>query len=118
MRGFSPSSISAIFGIVLAQSASAADLPAKPAPAPVPAAPIYSWTGLYVGLHAGWGWSDSKASVSDTLLLFDPVSLDQNGNGVVGGLQLGYNWQVAPNWLIGVEGDISGAGIRKATTGL
>jgi outer membrane immunogenic protein len=33
---------------------------------------------------------------------------------VFGG-HLGYNWQVGPNWLIGVEGDFDGANINKST---
>jgi outer membrane immunogenic protein len=33
---------------------------------------------------------------------------------VFGG-HLGYNWQVGPNWLIGVEGDFDGANITKST---
>src|SRR5689334_20025669 len=92
----------ALLMIAIARPVWAADLPVKSAPAPMPAAPVFSWSGLYVGLHAGWGWSSSKANVSDNLLDFDPVSLDQNGNGVVGGLQVGYNWQAAPNWFIGI----------------
>ena len=42
---------------MLVQAASAADMPAK-APvykAPI-AAPVYNWTGLYVGGVAGYGW--------------------------------------------------------------
>src|SRR5260370_24487840 len=35
-------------------------------------------------------------------------SLTQSGNlGAAGGLQGGYNWQLAPSWLFGIEGDIS-----------
>ncbi|HET9718281.1 MAG TPA: outer membrane protein [Pseudolabrys sp.] len=110
--------VSALSIAAFAQSASAADLPRKaPAVAPMPMAPAFTWTGFYVGLHAGWGFtSSSDATVSDNFLLFDPVSLDQGGNGVVGGLQLGYNWQFAPNWLIGIEGDFSGTGIRETAT--
>ncbi|NGX98035.1 MAG: porin family protein, partial [Candidatus Afipia apatlaquensis] len=29
---------------------------------------------------------------------------------------IGYNWQFAPNWLLGIEGDISGTGIRNNNT--
>ena len=102
-------------GLAVVQAASAADLPRK-APAYVPPAPPpFTWTGFYGGIHAGWGWSDSNAAVVDNVVLFDPVSLGQNGNGVIGGAQIGYNWQFAPNWVIGIEGDISGTGIRNTT---
>ena len=118
MRKYSLTLIAGVaFGLAAVQAASAADLPRKaPAYAP-PAPPPFSWTGFYGGIHVGYGWSNSSATVTDGLAngLFDPVSLDQNGNGVIGGGQIGYNWQFAPNWVIGIEGDISGTGIRNTT---
>ena len=105
-----------VFGLAAIQVASAADLPRK-APAYVPPAPPpFTWTGFYGGIHAGWGWSNSNAAVVDiSPHWFRSVSLDQNGNGVIGGVQIGYNWQFAPNWVIGIEGDMSGTGIRNTT---
>src|SRR3974390_2120684 len=44
--------------IALASSAMAADLPVK-APAPLPAAPIPTWTGFYIGGHVGALWGNS-----------------------------------------------------------
>jgi outer membrane immunogenic protein len=41
-----------------------------------------------------------------------------NSSGVVGGGQLGYNWVVAPNWLLGVEADVSGADLRGTGPGI
>jgi len=35
----------------------AADMPTK-APAPI-AAPVYNWTGFYLGAHAGYRWADA-----------------------------------------------------------
>jgi opacity protein-like surface antigen len=51
-----------------ATAASAADL-APYTKAPV-AAPIYSWTGFYVGLNAGGAWNESNAT---TTTVFSPV---------------------------------------------
>src|SRR5262245_20002622 len=99
---------------LLSLPAGAADLPRK-APAYVPPAPPpFTWTGFYLGLHAGWGWGNSDVALVDGFAgaLFDPVSFGGDNNGVVGGFQIGYNWQFAPNWVIGIEGDISGTGIR------
>ncbi|EKS39564.1 hypothetical protein HMPREF9695_01525 [Afipia broomeae ATCC 49717] len=99
-------------------SASAADMaPRYKAPPPI-IAPVWSWTGFYAGLHAGGGWSDSSITQRNDLFPgFDTASFG-NGNqaGVVGGGQVGYNWQFAPNWLLGIEGDISGTGIRNNNT--
>jgi outer membrane immunogenic protein len=37
-------------------------------------------------------------------------------SGVIGGLQLGYNYQLNRNWLIGVEADFDRAGIKGSGT--
>jgi outer membrane immunogenic protein len=105
---------------LLTLPAGAADLPRK-APAYVPPAPPpFTWTGFYGGIHAGWGWSDTSADIVGNvggLTVFDPASLGLNSNGVVGGIQVGYNWQFAPNWVLGIEGDISGTGIHDTVVG-
>ena len=44
------------FGV--AAPASAADMPVKAAPPP-PVAPIYNWTGFYIGAHVGGAWTDT-----------------------------------------------------------
>jgi outer membrane immunogenic protein len=36
-----------------------------------------------------------------------PTSHNLNGNGILGGAYAGYNWQVNPHWLVGIEGDIT-----------
>jgi outer membrane immunogenic protein len=92
---------------VCIHSAVAADL--SPAPTPAPVAPvayapaaIYSWTGFYIGGHAGAGFANSSWS--------DPFTGANNtfgsGAGFLGGAQAGANYQL--NMLVlGVEGDFS-----------
>ena len=41
------------------------------------------------------------------------VGLDRNG--FIGGGQIGYNWQFAPNWLFGIEADISYTDFHEST---
>jgi len=96
-------------GVALAAlvgSASAADLPRRPAPAaaPVPyVSPVYNWTGFYVGLNGGWGWGTGSLSGP-------PRTGDIDGNGGIFGGQIGYNWQVN-QFVFGVETDIQWSGI-------
>ncbi len=88
----------ALFGF--AGAASAADLPVRSAPpAPiVAAAPIFTWTGFYVGVNAGYGWSN------DDFDAIDAADVDDDG-GFVGGAQVGYNYQIG-SFVVGLEGDI------------
>jgi|SRR5579871_534755 len=103
----------AAFASFAAASALAADLPVK-APiytkAPVYVDPPFDWTGFYVGGNLGYSWGRS----SDTSTLTDAagtvllVTSDKsNLDGIVGGGQIGYNWQVQ-NWVVGLEADIQG----------
>ena len=90
----------ALFGF--AGAASAADLPVRAAPpAPIIAAvPIFTWTGFYVGVNAGYGWN-ANDSITVGGVRFD---LDDEG-GFVGGAQAGYNYQIG-SFVVGLEGDI------------
>jgi len=96
---------------LFATGALAADLAAKPyVKAPVVADPIWSWTGFYVGANGGYSWGRSNASVLSTSPL--GVNIRQNVDGGLGGIQVGYNWQVDPKWVLGLEADIQGTGER------
>lgn len=106
--------------------ASAADIPRKaPAYSPPPP-PAYSWTGFYVGANVGGGWGNRQVDFSpiDPLAtaLFNNVSggpppTSFNTSGVLGGLQLGYNWQLNNNWLVGLETDFDWAGMKGSGSG-
>jgi outer membrane immunogenic protein len=83
--------------------AMAADLAARPytkAPAYVPA-PIYNWTGFYIGGHVGGAFNGSNG--------FGGTSDNSDGR-FLGGLQIGYDYQFAPNWVFGIEGQYSWVG--------
>ncbi|MGD9658957.1 MAG: outer membrane protein [Methylocystis sp.] len=105
-------------------SALAADLPSRKAPAPyIPPPPVFSWTGAYVGANLGGGWLDryNVQGYGTTWNGFGwwPVYV-LNGNnssgGVIGGGQIGYNYQVSPLFVVGVETDIQGTSIGGSST--
>ncbi|KRE00670.1 hypothetical protein ASE61_19565 [Bosea sp. Root670] len=89
----------------LTASAFAADLPSR-APAIV-YAPVFTWTGLYVGLNAGVGWSDSGGVIVTGPTSASSGSLGGGGGDgqFVGGGQIGYNWQSGAV-VYGIETDI------------
>jgi outer membrane immunogenic protein len=74
----------------------AADLPARTytkAP-PAYAAPIYNWTGFYIGGHLGGAFAGDN-------------SLTGNNGRFLGGVQGGADYQFAPSWVIGIEAQYS-----------
>lgn len=97
--------IAALILAATGTSAMAADLPAAVyTKAPV-MAPIYSWTGFYVGANGGYGWGNtSQYGVSG-----NGISYGTSG-GLAGG-QVGYNWQTG-SWVLGVEADGDWANIN------
>ncbi len=80
----------------------AADMAVK-APPPPPA-PVYSWSGCYLGGNVGYGWAPTKWSDPTTDLEF----ASHTAAGVVGGGQIGCDYQFNPRWVIGIRGMFDG----------
>jgi outer membrane immunogenic protein len=104
-------------------AASAADLPRASAPVytKAPAAAPYSWNGFYAGASVGGIWaSDNDAWTANPLgfglpdLVNATGSSRLSGSGAIAGGQIGYNWTLAPQWLLGLEADWSYTGVRAA----
>jgi len=115
--------ISALLIAMPLSMASAADMPLK-APPPAPA-PVYSWTGFYGGANVGYSWGRSSDSwnyfapnitTGSTICGAGAYCISGSGtdnlNGVIGGLQAGYNWQTG-NLLAGIETDFQWSGQRR-----
>jgi outer membrane immunogenic protein len=86
-----------LIALGFAVPASAADLAARPyTKAPPMVAPIYDWTGFYIGANGGWGQSRNCV---DFLNVADGCR--ERSGGLVGG-QIGYRWQ-ASQWVFGLE---------------
>ncbi len=79
-----------------AAPAMAADMAARPYMKAPPAmmAPIYNWTGFYVGGHVGGAWAGSN-------------NIGANDGRFLGGFQGGADLQFATNWVVGIEGEYS-----------
>src|ERR1700728_1363457 len=79
----------------------AADLPARSAPyyakAPAYAAPIYNWTGFYLGGHLGGAFAGNN-------------SLNGSDGRFLGGIQGGADYQFGNNWVLGIEAEYSWLG--------
>ena len=105
----------ALAGLVLTFSGSvqAADLNAAPftkAPPPVAAS---SWTGFYAGLGLGFRTTADELTTTSSLFNGSPLDLSGaavtqpfSGTGFRANPYAGYNWQVAPRWVVGIEGDV------------
>ena len=98
-----------LIALGIAVPASAADLPRKgPAVAPIAVAPIFNWTGFYIGGHLGWGSAELEHTLNDDFFLFDAGTRFGGGrqDGFLLGGQIGFNYQVG-QFVWGIEGQIS-----------
>ncbi len=78
-----------------------------------PVADDFSWTGFYVGLRLGYGWHDGSISselLPNDLFFIEPGTLENDADGITGGGQLGFNWQLG-RFVLGAEADFSGAAV-------
>src|SRR6202012_422454 len=78
----------------------AADLPARTytkAPAYTAPEAVYNWTGFYIGGHVGGAFAGNS-------------SFESSDGRFLGGVQGGFDYQFAPNWVAGVEAQYSWLG--------
>jgi outer membrane immunogenic protein len=107
------------FVVLAATSAGAADMTARPTYAAPP--PVYTWTGAYVGGNVGYGWGDAKSDQTLNNTAFGlgtggvQTSQSQKIDGVIGGVQAGYNYQFG-TWVWGWETDFQGSGQKGGST--
>lgn len=101
----------AAFAGTIISPAVAADLPGSgPIPAfPAATASPYNWTGLYAGAHIGGGWiNETQTFLGTNGFPIDPPGTGYNTNraSLLGGLGLGYNYQIG-QIVLGAVGDFS-----------
>jgi outer membrane immunogenic protein len=97
-------SIAALAAFGAAMPARAADLGARPyyGKAPAYAAPLYNWTGIYIGGHFGGAFSGGNG--------FNGLALSNYDARLLGGIEAGADYQFAPSWVAGIEGQYSWLG--------
>ena len=101
------SSVASVAFFAVCSSSFAADLPhpvykAPPPPLLTPA-PVFTWTGFYIGPHIGYGWSR-----------FEGGGDERTGKGFLGGVQGGFNYQIG-QFVLGLEGEYSWADVKYET---
>ena len=105
-------------GLYIGLGATAFAAKKHPAPPPSPPMPVFSWTGFYVGGNVGYSFGRADTTYASTGLtafgMPPSFSTRQWLDGVIGGVQFGYNWQAGPSWVYGLETDFQGSG-QKGT---
>jgi outer membrane immunogenic protein len=107
--------VSAMVGAALlsAGAAFAADVDVK---AP-PVVPAFSWTGCYIGADVGGASARQHMSATPAGVNQHAVSGDVSGDATTGGAHAGCNYQFAPGWILGIEGDTDWAKLGGTATG-
>jgi outer membrane immunogenic protein len=88
-------------------------VPARSYYPPLPPA-VYDWTGIYLGGHIGGGLLTDSVSenIATAPTLLSSGSL--RPAGVIGGAQVGANYEFAP-WVVGIEGSWTDSAINGNT---
>jgi outer membrane immunogenic protein len=102
-------------GMVVAAALSGSVLAADLGARSYDKAPPTNWSGLYIGGNVGYGWGNNSTDFEffPTPVEFgvNNTTLDNKSNGLLGGAQIGYNWQMGAI-VTGLEADIQGSGIK------
>jgi outer membrane immunogenic protein len=96
-----------LLALAAAIPAQAADLPrGMPYKAPAAYAPMYNWTGFYLGIQGGGAWGDSD---------WNGLAVSNSPSGGMIGGTVGYNWQgIGSPWVFGLEGDVAWSGVKDS----
>jgi outer membrane immunogenic protein len=88
----------------LASSAATYAMASAPAAALARAMP-FDWSGLHAGLFSSYALGHWRGTATDYP--------HQSVNGWAGGVAIGYDYMMTPNWLIGIEGDLQAADVER-----
>ena len=113
------------FALIAAAPALAADLPPQ-MPLKATFQQRFTWTGCYMGAHAGGAWAQTNATDPVLLVQDNPVfgipgstvgttTANVHQSGAVIGGQIGCDYQFSPNFVVGIEGGASGSTLKGST---
>jgi len=97
----------ALSALAAACPALAADLAVKAPPVMPVVAPVYNWTGFYIGGNVGGAWVGNN-NVTDSIFGVNFNNNGSNNGRFIGGGEVGFNYQYN-NFVFGVEGDFDWA---------
>ncbi len=109
---------------VLRQRVRRLELAKRPTADVATAPPVYNWTGFYIGGDLGGAWiSNTGTGIPPTFgftpIAINPITAEASGNGsLVGGFHAGFDYQFAPAWVTGIEGDWSWGRTKASLTQL
>lgn len=73
----------------------------------VDVAPVFTWTGGYVGLQLGHLWGGASVTFPEDPLIY----ADPDPSGFIGGGYLGYSYQFDNRLVVGAEADVNYANV-------
>ena len=106
--------LAAVTAVGLDAAALAADLPTK---MPIKAPPLvgYVWDGFYIGGYYGTALGSQTGGTPDFGVAGSHTGQTNiNQYGATFGVTAGYNWQFAPHWLVGLEGEFGYLNIKRS----
>ncbi len=112
--------LSLLAATAMTAAASAADLPRRAQPAYI--APVFTWTGFYAGLNAGYAFN-GDSDLKNVNYNYGPFVGNYGNNffnnrkttdegSFTGGGTVGYNYQMG-SFVLGLEADINYANVEK-----
>ena len=124
--------LASVCAAALPALASAADLPRRTAPPVfVPPPPVFTWTGFYLGVNAGYSFDNNTRyrqfngnvlAANSGIGTTRPFGVSANDDGFTGGGQIGYNYQFggfggggfgATSFVLGLEADAAYMDLNK-----
>jgi outer membrane immunogenic protein len=109
-------------GTLFWMPAMAADMgKAAPIYKAAPKVAAFTWSGCYLGVQGGYGWGSSNTdagSLSNRIADETPADFSSKPRGGIVGGQLGCNYQLSGNWVVGVEGEGWRSWMKETATSL